>query len=637
MHSVFVFTGWVPLSPIAQHTPLELFWFFYNTFWIILRNLIFFSYKGSTRFYMFANTNQVFIYALFGCIFFIFTFLLFFFKKPRTKKRILLIYYILLLSTFVWYYLYQGFCCQIAGLPTISSGFLPFSERFKIYKLLTPLALLGVWVIVLYKPSLRKPLTGAPIMFNSWFFFLTPLLFFTWAFTYSLFLIFIISEFIIFYLFFVTTLRIKKRNIHFFTFIKCTLVVCTLVKDFFIINSSFCVFLFDWVLNVFLILWVVLWFWKIDTYVNKQHPIVSFFFTGFVKPWILLSFVLLFIVDFQLNVFFSICYSLYFFLFIVPSLMRIIQQTPTKAFEKGRKITMFEEGPALVLPKPMIEHLYFNSNIFRFALTVFDFNTYTLFFFLIINTLLGFDFFICLLLLQSVLLFLIFYSAAMITHTLKTSDVLDLRGIFLAVHQYYWCTKYTHNTLVFFFFIFLVYVLCFVWHFLLINVFLFILCIFIFFVFIVSFERLLSTWGNIVTYFQFADYYTWDDEFWSYLSPFLRDYVFWKPITPDDYEEPAPYYFEVGRKISGRHIILFYSVLAVTITFYFVGLFDGFNFVYFFIYFKFLLLFFNWYLYERLLTWWVSDPTLALMEFTYFELASYVTFGVVLLLLLLKL
>jgi hypothetical protein len=225
----------------------------------------------------------------------------------------------------------------------------------------------------------------------------------------------------------------------------------------------------------------------------------------------------------------------------------------------------------------------------------------------------------------------------MITHTLKTSDVLDLRGIFLAVHQYYWCTKYTHNTLVFFFFIFLVYVLCFVWHFLLINVFLFILCIFIFFVFIVSFERLLSTWGNIVTYFQFADYYTWDDEFWSYLSPFLRDYVFWKPITPDDYEEPAPYYFEVGRKISGRHIILFYSVLAVTITFYFVGLFDGFNFVYFFIYFKFLLLFFNWYLYERLLTWWVSDPTLALMEFTYFELASYVTFGVVLLLLLLKL
>jgi hypothetical protein len=71
--------------------------------------------------------------------------------------------------------------------------------------------------------------------------------------------------------------------------------------------------------------------------------------------------------------------------------MRVIQQTPTKAFYKGKKITMFEEGPSLVLPEPLIEHLYFNSNIFKFALTVFNLNSYTLFFFLILETLLGFD------------------------------------------------------------------------------------------------------------------------------------------------------------------------------------------------------------------------------------------------------
>jgi hypothetical protein len=148
----------------------------------------------------------------------------------------------------------------------------------------------------------------------------------------------------------------------------------------------------------------------------------------------------------------------------------------------------------------------------------------------------------------------------------------------------------------------------------------------------VAFERFLSTWGNIVTYFQFADYFTWDDEFWSYLSPFLRDYIFWKPITPDDFIEPAPYYFEVHRKISGRHVLLLYSFLSVTVVFYMLGLFSDFHFIYFFFYYKLCLIFILLYIYDRFVAWWLPDSTFAIMEFTYYEFATYLTYFVVLLL-----
>jgi hypothetical protein len=138
----------------------------------------------------------------------------------------------------------QGFYPQITGLPNHTS-LLFFSERLTIYKLLTPLALLGVWVLVIYKSLFRKPLNGAPVFFNSWFFYFAPFLFFIWGYTRSLFLIFMISEFIVFYAFFAATFRIRKKKLIVFFFIKCFVLFCVIVKDFFIIDSPFFIFFFD--------------------------------------------------------------------------------------------------------------------------------------------------------------------------------------------------------------------------------------------------------------------------------------------------------------------------------------------------------------------------------------------------------
>jgi hypothetical protein len=98
---------------------------------------------------------------------------------------------------------------------------------------------------------------------------------------------------------------------------------------------------------------------------------------------------------------------------------------------------MFEPAPPLVLPEPLIEHLYYNSNLFKFVYTIFNYFTYTLFYFIVILNSDFYDIFYFLLILQSVIAFFVFYSAAMIIHTLKTSDILDLRGLFLSIHQYH--------------------------------------------------------------------------------------------------------------------------------------------------------------------------------------------------------
>lgn len=624
-----ILAGWTPLNSLYCITPTELFWYLYNIFFILVRNFFFFSYKGSKIFYTFALHNSLFFYASFFYIFVLFLILSAFTRKPRTKKILMVSYYLTILFFISWFFLLNWSEINPQISEKYNTGYWFFSMRFSFYKQCTPFILLIIWILVVYKADFKSPLLGSKVPFNSWFFFFAPFLFFLWSTTKSLAIMFVVSEFIVYFLFSSDVFKLKRYSITKLHLIRPLLIIFFVLKDFLVLDSFYFTSFVDYSINLLLFLWFLFWMFYIDRYISNRHPASSFFFIGFVKPWLLLSFSTLCIPN--LFSFLLTPYFFYFLFFLTPQTLRLVQAIPSKAFERGRKITMFEAAPPLVLPEPLIEHLYYNSNLFKFVYVVFNYSTYTLFFFLMVFKVNFYDFFYILLILQSVIIFLVFYSGATIVKTLKTSDILDLRGMFLAVHQYHWCTKYTFIVLVFFTFTFLLLFFTFAFLYLTSTVFSFstfamgCICFFFFFH---LFERLLTTWGNIITYFQFADFDTWNDVFWTYLSPFLKDVVFWTPIQPDDYEEPRPYYFQFARKVSARYLLFCYIVFFVFSFFLFSNMFVLFNFVYFFLFYKFLFIYVIFYTYKEIFNFDISNDQLFLSDFTYFEFITYLAYGV---------
>lgn len=129
--------------------------------------------------------------------------------------------------------------------------------------------------------------------------------------------------------------------------------------------------------------------------------------------------------------------SIYFIFFVPNNSSKHIQYAPTKAFERARKITMFEPAPDAVPPEDAIERLPFNTNAFSFIYCFCNFTNYFLLFLAVISPKtfnIGVWF--------STIVFCLFtwlasHTITVVSNTLKNNDLLDWRGMFLAVHEHH--------------------------------------------------------------------------------------------------------------------------------------------------------------------------------------------------------
>ena len=242
---------------------------------------------------------------------------------------------------------------------------------------------------------------------------------------------------------------------------------------------------------------------------------------------------------------------------------------PSRAFERERKILMFTDPLPGTPPPHPIENVEFNSNCYFMIVNIGSFYAVVSFFCSIIN--LHYFYFLAINLIVF-LWFAVFISSLIATYV-KSADCLDLRGIFLAYDPYFWASRYTSfcflilfylQTMAFFFFIILSDS---------ISITVALLTVFILACSLVIAECFFTPWSNIVSFIHPFTRSYWTDEFWTYLSPHLRDFVYWQPIQPDDFIEERPYYLGFKLKMSTRQLL----VLGLCVCFILFFIFQGYH------------------------------------------------------------
>jgi hypothetical protein len=225
-----------------------------------------------------------------------------------------------------------------------------------------------------------------------------------------------------------------------------------------------------------------------------------------------------------------------------------------------------------------------------------------------------------------------FYVSILLLHNFKTKSVLDFRGVFMAIHQYQWSIKY--SCIFFLIILFFSTIMDIVAVLELANVRvpnkLVLFCYTGFSagsLFLIW--RFATIWGELLPYWQDYHYTCWGDDYWAHTSPFLRDYIYWKPIPPEDDEEPKPYYFSLMKRASTRYALYFYYVYLVAGSFFVVDLFEGLPAFFKLAAFKLLFFVTVWHSFNYVVNLDFSGPQAHLYDFAFYESFSHAMYGII--------
>ena len=114
-------------------------------------------------------------------------------------------------------------------------------------------------------------------------------------------------------------------------------------------------------------------------HLNTKHPQVFFFFAGLLQPALLIAFSCLTQNLPKMPATLYILLVLYVLLLPVARLLREVAATPSRSYERVRKVAMFEPAPIAVAPTPVISDTFFTQNAFRFVSFFSIFYNYILF------------------------------------------------------------------------------------------------------------------------------------------------------------------------------------------------------------------------------------------------------------------
>lgn len=104
---------------------------------------------------------------------------------------------------------------------------------------------------------------------------------------------------------------------------------------------------------------------------------------------------------------------------------------------------MFEDAPEAAQPDPVISNNYFNSNILNYIKAVLDLAYAFMLYQVVLSSERSVSLAAVTLLTYSVFGVLAFYASSVVLNNFNTKSILDFRGLFLAIHQYHWCVKYS--------------------------------------------------------------------------------------------------------------------------------------------------------------------------------------------------
>lgn len=433
---------------------------------------------------------------------------------------------------------------------------------FCFWKFILIIAPLLLWISFLYKNDTDIFVRFKHSNKTFGFFFLLISLIFFWAFSTAKFLLFFLTECCLFICLFkfASTRQYYDfffKNSNFFFSIKFKLFILTIFLNtqLFLNIENQLIFFNSSLYQCIIIIWYFSWDSFLKQKLLKKEPLFDSFVNSVLRSWLLVNFCLL--SSNSICIFFLIIWALFSFFYSNVSFREILA-IPGFAWKRGHKVVMFGEAPIAVEPDQLIVSVPFNSNIF-FILTHLNnilFTFLPIVFFILPNFL--FNYMLFFIFFHSIFGWLAYFTSSSLTLYFKTSDVLDWRGLFLVLHQYHWLVKYTLMAfLLSFLFIlnFSIVLLISITNSMESNFSLF----FIFFILIITvvyiFYHFYLMWTRIMTYFQRFTYEYWNDKFWTNLSPFLRDFLYWKPICPDDYDEPDPSFYGYFNKMTTKFLI----------------------------------------------------------------------------------
>lgn len=551
----------------------ELICYLYNIFLIALRTLL---TPNNANLGAVVN-NQLGRNTFIACVFLVTT-LLFWLasactKKKNTKRRLLLAFYFINIV-----YVFYAYCCILekkTNQPELGFDLLACSGVDSFYIQTTTLISMSVWIIFIYNVEFTAPLDSYRKPFSAWVLHVYPMLTYIFASVDSRVVVLILCELVVsvFYKQIIT-----KKNHKNLIYGRATQLIilsyftCTVVAVFIANYYDY----FAKLRDTLAVLWLSVHFLRSNRLTERKHPVLLFFFKSVISPLILIIFLRVY--TFQTPTVIVCVFLLWLCILFMKSVYEVIGFTPLKAYSRIHKIAMFEDAPEAEIPTQPIEFVAFNSNILSYISLVASTVYVCILSQIVVSSVSWCGLSYLSLLAYSLWGALSFYTATLILHNFKTKSILDFRGVFLAIHQYQWCIKYS-------------YVLFLCLSFLLSLRYFFICYEFVVIqtqpkallvIFFLSIPvtcyplwRFLFIWGELVPYWQDYYYTCWSDDYWSHTSPFLRDYIYWKPIPPDDFEEPRPYYFSLQKKATTRYVLMFYYIYIVICSVVVLDVFSG--------------------------------------------------------------
>lgn len=236
-------------------------------------------------------------------------------------------------------------------------------------------------------------------------------------------------------------------------------------------------------------------------------------------------------------------------------------QVPEFAVETHRRITMFSEPPAMEFEPTLFPTKQHSSDVFWCISTLCT----SLWFFagvgVTCHTIFCDKVFFISGLALTMFAFAGVWSAFQVSSATSTSETLNWRGLFLAFHEHNWVVRYVLNytvllllalTAIVIFGIFPVSA-CYFTNNGFKSIWLFVVLVWAAAGLMLPFLRM---WASLLSYFELFTSEDWTEGFWKKMSPYLRDLVYWRPVQPDSYVPPRPFYAGFDRKISMRLVLI---------------------------------------------------------------------------------
>lgn len=528
--------------------------------------------------------NPQLVFSTYLFIFFVYFFSFFLVKRRITKKRLhtffictLLFATLGFLLTFSFGFFFELNSLEITLKKYSSLGSSNFLLQHKQYlhtmflflkKLLTGILFLILWAVLLFNNDTSAFTQIKTTRFGLWFFSILILMFFVWAGTSNEVFVLMIAESTFF--FFMCTLYGSRVNVIYLNG-KLFIGAFVAIKLLFFGHTLFAAYAVDAVTGLLMknsefalllsFLWYFSWDHLIRSHLAAKDPTAESFINGFFRVWILLNFFI--VTPYRPD---SLVLLAAFGLVLLYSMQAVqaVAAIPDFAWKRQRKVLMFGDAPEAVEPEQLIVSVPFNSNVFHFIVTLGNvvFGLLPLFFVVLQKQ--HFSAVCLLLFLFSALTWFIYFTGAQLVMHFKTSSILDWRGLFLVVYHYNWTMQYT-------LFILNAFILA--------SVYCFVLLLksftessggfFLFFLYITGLlfgyvlYRFYFIWSRIYAHFKDSSYEYWTDDFWEETSPFMRDFLYWRPIEPDDAEEIDPAFYGLTNNGASKGLMFLFIYVSL--------------------------------------------------------------------------